>query len=97
MQNPYSYVMAKRPPAPPAVPEPTRAERAITYMMFSILGLSVIAIIALIVGGPTKSGAIWTSVALVPFIGLPLGFILLIVLVVLSSIRRGRAAKVASK
>jgi hypothetical protein len=66
-------------------------------MFLTILGFSVVAIIALFIGGPDKAGAIWTAVALVPFIGIPLAFILLITLVVLNAVRRGRAAKGAGK
>ena len=66
-------------------------------MFLSILVLSVAAILALIIGGPEKTGPIWTSVALVPFIGLPLSFLLIISLVILNAVRRGRAAKGARK
>ena len=66
-------------------------------MIVTILGLSVVAILALLIGGPTKSGDIWTTVALVPFIGIPLSFVLLIALIVLNAVRRGRAAKGAGK
>ncbi|MCW2783210.1 MAG: hypothetical protein JWR35_3659 [Marmoricola sp.] len=74
-----------------------RVERILLYMFGALLALSVIAIIALIVGGPTKSGAIWTAVALLPAIGIPLSLLLLISLVILNGVRRGRAAKGARK
>jgi hypothetical protein len=89
--------VAQKPAQVPADDRSARAERILLYMFGSILGISVIALIALIAGGPTKSGAIWTAVALLPFIGIPLSLILLISLVILNGVRRGRAAKGAGK
>lgn len=66
-------------------------------MFLAIVILSVAAILALIIGGPTKTGPIWTSVALVPFIGLPLSVLLIISLVISNAVRRGRAAKGARR
>jgi hypothetical protein len=95
--NRYSLPVAKKSIAVPEVPPASRQERLVTYIFFAILGMSVLAIVALIIGGPDKSGSIWTTVALIPFLGIPLSFLLLVSLLVLNGVRRGRAAKGAGK
>jgi hypothetical protein len=67
------------------------------YMFFAILGLGIAAIVALLIAGVNAKGDFWAAVQLTPLIALPLSIILLVVLVVLNAVRRGRAAKVASK
>jgi hypothetical protein len=89
--------VAKQPAPIPAASSANRQERIFAVMFLTILGLSVVAIIALFIGGPTKSGDIWTAVALLPVIGIPLSFLLLIALIVMNAVRRGRAAKGAGK
>lgn len=89
--------VAKKPAAPLAQAPANRWERILAVMFLSMLGLAVVAIVALFIGGPTKTGSIWTAVALVPAIGIPLAFILLISLIVMNAMRRGRAAKGARK
>jgi len=97
MQTPYSCCVAKK-PAPAPEPAPiSRQERIIAYMFAAILGLSIIALFALFIGGPKATGNVWSAVALVPFLGFPIAILLLIALVVLNIVRRGRAAKVAGK
>jgi hypothetical protein len=85
-------------------PEPlSRPQRALMYMAGSILGLGVIAIVALLIGEATLSpeafqnSAIWPVVALLPAIAIPLGFLLFIALIVVTFVQRSRAAKVAGK
>lgn len=76
-----------------------RVERVLAYMVASIVVLSLAAFIALIAG--TAMGlerddftqGIWPTVTILPLIGLPIGFVLIIVLLVVSAVRRGRAAK----
>jgi hypothetical protein len=66
-------------------------------MFAAIVGISVIAMIALLIAAGNAKGPIWASVALLPLIGLPIAIILLVVLLVLNAVRRGRAAKGADK
>lgn len=79
-----------------------RVERSLAYMVASIIVLSLAAFIALIVGtgagltGSDFTQGIWPTVVVLPLIGLPIGFVLIIVLLVVSAVRRGRAAKDAS-
>jgi hypothetical protein len=66
-------------------------------MFAAVLGLSVIAIIALFVAGVNATGEFWAIIQVLPLIGLPLAMVLLITLIVLNAVRRSRAAKVAGK
>ena len=65
-------------------------------MIASSIGLSLIAIVVnLIITGLSvdKDSGVWAVIVILPTIGLPIGFILIIVLLVLSMISRSRAAK----
>jgi hypothetical protein len=73
-----------------------RAERVLAFMVASAVGLSIICFILIIVG----SGAGWdfsqsplSVIFVLPAIGLPLGLLLIIALIIVSGIRRGREAK----
>lgn len=76
-----------------------RVERALAYMVASVIVLSLASFVALIAGTAAGMGpvdfatGIWPAVTILPLIGLPIGFVLIIVLLVVSVIRRGRAAK----
>jgi uncharacterized membrane protein len=77
-----------------------RNERILAYMLAAAIGLSVLAIVAIIAG--TGFGVrdfdegVWPTIVVLPTIGLPIGFVLLIVLIVLSAARKSRAARDAS-
>jgi hypothetical protein len=70
-----------------------RIERTLAFMIASIGGLSVVAIIALIVGSSagadTRSG-VWPLVTFFPLIGLPVAFAMIVVFAVLAIVRRRR-------
>lgn len=76
-----------------------RVERTLAYMVAGIIVLSLAAFIALIIatgmglGRDDFTSGIWPAVTVLPLIGLPIGFVLIIVLLVVSAVRRGRAAK----
>lgn len=78
---------------------PRRIERILAYMIASAVGLSILCFIALIIAtavGVTAeqfSAAPWPTIVVLPAIGLPIGLILMIVLIVLTGIRRGRESK----
>ena len=72
-----------------------RIERVLAFMIAAIAGLSVLAIIAVIVASAAKvdtSGNAWLTVAVLPSIGLPIAFVLIIVFAVVSIVRRRRIA-----
>jgi len=76
-----------------------RVERTLAYMVAGVIVLSLVSFVALIAG--TSVGlqrddfavGVWPVVTILPLIGLPIGFVLIIVLLVVSAVRRGRAAK----
>ena len=73
----------------------TRTERILAYMIASIGGLSLLAIIAIIIvsaSGIDTSEGPWLTIAVFPTFGLPVAFILIIVFAVLGIVRRRRDA-----
>jgi len=78
-----------------------RIERILAFMVASAIGLSIIAFLAVIIGtaaGVTDfSVGVWPVAIVLPAIGLPLGLVLVIVLIIISGVRRGREARDASK
>ena len=76
-----------------------RVERVLAYMVAGIVVMSLASFIALIaatgagLGRDDFAQGIWPAITILPLIGLPIGFVLIIVLLVVSAVRRGRAAK----
>ena len=73
-----------------------RTERVLAYMVASSIGLTILAIIALLVAGLAgikTSEGVWLSVVVLPPIGLALAVLLIITLVIVSALRRARAAR----
>ncbi len=74
--------------------EPSRLERILAVMVAGIVGMSIVAFLAIIVGswqGMTSadfSEGIWPTISFVPLIGLPIGFLLILSLLVVSTRRR---------
>ena len=72
-----------------------RIERVLAFMIAGVGGLSVVAIIAVIIASVSKvdtSNGPWLTIAVLPSIGLPIAFILIIVFAVVSIVRRRRIA-----
>lgn len=67
-------------------------------MIVAIVGLSIVCFFAVIIGTATHmtakefNTALWTVVFNIPWFGLPIGFLLIITLLVLGIRRRGREA-----
>lgn len=74
-----------------------RAERVLAFMVASAIGLSIICFLATIIGTAAGvrdfSSGVWPVVIVLPAIGLPLGLALMITLLIVSGVRRGREAK----
>jgi uncharacterized membrane protein len=76
-----------------------RNERVLAFMIAGIVGLSIVAFLTVIIAtasglpGNQFKGGFWQAVALLPGVGLPIGFLLIIVLIVISGLRRSREAK----
>ena len=77
-----------------------RAERVLAYMFAGVVGVSILAFLAVIIGTAAGAGAddgfsqgVWPFVIMLPWFGLPLGFLLLIALLIVNTVRRSREAK----
>jgi hypothetical protein len=73
-----------------------RIERILRNMVISSAGLSVLAIIATAVAGFARidvNQGIWPVVVVLPLIGLPLAFLLVIAFLAVSIVRRRRLAR----
>jgi TRAP-type C4-dicarboxylate transport system permease small subunit len=73
---------------------PGRPEKVLAAMVAAVMGLSVAAFFAIIIG--TWSGmqreefasGLWPIITMLPLFGLPIGFVIIIVLLVVSTKRR---------
>jgi uncharacterized membrane protein YdjX (TVP38/TMEM64 family) len=88
-------------PYPGAVAENTRVplnriERVLAFVIGSLVGVSILAIVATFIGRAAHvdfSGGAWPAAIVLPLIALPLVVILLIVFLVISVTRRSRLAR----
>lgn len=77
----------------------SRFERVLAFMLLGLVLLSVGTFLAIIIGtwqgmgSSDFAGGIWPVVVMVPYIGLPLAFVVLITLMITSVIRRSRENK----
>jgi uncharacterized membrane protein YiaA len=78
-----------------------RSDRILRNVTWSVIGLAIVSIIALLLGrvfgANDYSVGLWPAVALLPLVGLPIGFLLLVAQLVVSAVRRSRAAKDATE
>ncbi|WP_345068927.1 hypothetical protein [Leifsonia kafniensis] len=81
-------------------PSPQRIDRILAYMVAAVIGLSIIAFVAVIAATAAGVGAndgfstgIWPFVIMLPLFGLPVGFVLIIALLVISTVRRSRQTR----
>ena len=85
------------------IPNPRPVERILAYMVAAAVGLSVLCFLALIIAtavgttGEQFSAFPWPTIIVLPLVGLPIGLVLMISLLVLTAVRRGRDTKDASK
>ncbi|NRD26904.1 hypothetical protein [Frigoribacterium sp. VKM Ac-2836] len=88
--------MAKKiePSAPPAV---NRTERVLLFMILAIVVVSVLAFFTRLVGtaaGVTDfTAGVWPALTILPLIGLPIAFAMLLAFVVASAVRRSRDSR----
>lgn len=72
-----------------------RIERALAFMIAGVGGLSLLSIVAVLIGSAAKadlSSGVWPTLAVLPAIGLPIAFVLVVVFAILSIVRRRRLA-----
>jgi uncharacterized membrane protein len=91
-------------PAQPASINDNRGERLLAFMVMGMVGLSLLAFVGIILGTAVGAGAdngfsqgIWPTVFILPVIALPIAMVLMIVLLVVSTRRRSREARNASR
>jgi hypothetical protein len=76
-----------------------RTERVLAYMLASALGLTILAILAVIIAasaGVDTNVGMWLTLKVFPGVGLTFAVGLIIAIVVVSAIRRTRAARDAA-
>jgi len=80
-----------------------RAERILAFMFIGVIGLSILAFLAVMFGTMAGAGAndgfsqgIWPLVLTLPLFGLPLAFLLLIALLIVNGVRRSRESRAGS-
>lgn len=87
----------------PAAAPVSRLQRSLMYMTGSVLGFGIIAIVALLIGEGTltpkafEGSQLWAIIATIPEIAIPLGFVLMIALLVITFRKRAQAAQGANK
>jgi FtsH-binding integral membrane protein len=83
----------------PAEPPVRRIDRVLAFMALGIAVLSVLCFFAIMIS--TAAGmrhedyatGVWPVVAVLPVVGLPIAFVLILVLLIMSFVRRGRAGR----
>jgi uncharacterized membrane protein len=76
-----------------------RVERVLAYMVAGIIIVSLASFVAILVA--TGAGlaradfavGVWPFITVMPLVGLPIGFVLIVTLLIVSAVRRGRAAR----
>lgn len=80
--------------------EATRLERILGTMVIAIVGVSILAFLAIVTAGITNldlTSSFGTFVLVLPGIGLPIGFILMVSLLIINMVRRRRDASAGSR
>jgi len=76
-------------------PVPNRGERVLLVIAASLVGISLLAIVAILLAAlfgasGTYNEGVWPVLALIPVIALPLAFLLVIARLVVATLRRAR-------
>lgn len=84
-------------------PPASRLARVLSYIVAALVVVSLVCIAAILVGsalgGMPQQGSgqgLWPAVFLFPLIALPIAFVLLITLIIVTGVQRSRAAKAAA-
>lgn len=76
-----------------------RVDRILAFMSLGLVALSIVCFLAIIIGSAVGmdqdafSEGLWPTVAAIPLLGLPVAFVLMLILLTMSFVRKGRAAK----
>ncbi|WP_353807201.1 hypothetical protein [Agromyces sp. SYSU T00194] len=81
-------------------PSDHRAERVLAYMVAGTVGFSILAFFAVMIATLAGVGdddgfsqGIWPFIIVLPLIGLPIGFLLLVALLIVNGVRRARESR----
>jgi hypothetical protein len=88
-------------PAQPAPQSASRLERVLAAMVISTIGLSILCFLAVILGtgifhADVRQG-VWPIIIALPLVGLPIGFLLIVTLIIVNWRARSRGAKGGSR
>ncbi len=85
-------------------PPASRLQRVLSYIVAALVVVSLVCIAAILIGSaagamPAQGAGqgVWPAVILLPLIALPIAFLLLIALLVITGRQRSRAAKAAAE
>jgi hypothetical protein len=85
----------------PTTPQPTRFERIVAFMLIGVFAVSIVCLLVVLIatwaGNRDFGGSIWPVVAMTPYFGLPIAFLLLLSLLIVATVRRARAARVPGR
>ncbi len=73
-----------------------RIERVLAAMIAAVVGVSVISIAATLIAssaGADMTAGLWPAAAMIGCFGLPIAFVLIVVFLILSVVRRNRLAR----
>ena len=89
------------PASVPAERPATRLERVLSGMVLSTIGLSILCFLLVIIGTPlwhiNPTEGAWPIIIALPLIGLPVGFALIIVLIIVNMRARRRETQDGSR
>ncbi|MGG7465666.1 MULTISPECIES: multidrug ABC transporter ATPase [unclassified Plantibacter] len=83
-------------------PSISRPERVLAYMVMAIVVVSIAAFVAVMIGTATGlqqadfGTGVWPIVTILPLIGLPIAFALVIALMIVGAVRRSRESRGSS-
>lgn len=79
--------------AKPTPPTKTRVENALAFMMAGVIGVSILAILVVLVAYLLNFHQLPPLLALLPMIGLPFGALLMIALIIVQARNRAKAKR----
>lgn len=95
--------VSKKPAAPQPAASTNTIERVLAFMIVAIVAISLLCFVAVIAGTSLGVGAhdgfshgVWPTVFMVPYIGLPVAFLMIIALLSSNAVRRRRTAAAAN-
>lgn len=71
-----------------------RIDRILTFMSLGVVVLSILCFFAIMIGsaaGADMTSGVWPAVAAIPLIALPIAFLLILTVLIMTFVRRARA------